>query len=201
MDGDVGSGSRKMGARTRRPLLILVLALLVGAAVAVVALRKAIEPREVGPDADEMAKDPVLQVSLEGTSRGEVIAHTGTEGGVAPALADRTSNAFRFWTVTTGDPQSVLVAAVHDLNTHDVAWGGLTCSPHQISAHGSKDVLVRGEIVSAGVYVAMSLNDGEPDRLLIQLGSDGSTTRRTPRPELDVIGDCPRAVSEALDDA
>jgi len=63
---------------------------------------------EVGPDADEMAKDPVLHIEIDPASPGEIRADTGEEGGIAPGLTNSISTARRDWALNTADWEGAL---------------------------------------------------------------------------------------------
>jgi hypothetical protein len=94
----------------------------------------------VGPDADEMAQDPVLHIDVANGSPGEIRTRTDEEGGLAPALGNSFSWAGRVWALKTADWQGTLVAAVEDVDDHQVSWWDLHCD------HDS--VVFRGRTVS-----------------------------------------------------
>lgn len=159
-----------------------------------------IRMRDVGPDADEMAKDPVLHIEVEDAIADEIYADTGSEGGVMPAMADRTSEAFRHWTLETTDWQVTLLAAVAKVNAADVTWQSLWCSSGHIRFVGIKDVAVGDDLVSASVSVTIDGIDGsDPLQLAIWLDSDGGSEAHPPAPpDPAVTGECPTAVLETF---
>jgi hypothetical protein len=77
-------------------LAALVIVPIVGL-VGLVAFYFGAQGHEVGPDADQMAKDPVLHIEIDHASPGEISGDTGEEGGIAPALANSISTARRDW--------------------------------------------------------------------------------------------------------
>jgi hypothetical protein len=159
-----------------------------------------IRMRDVGPDADEMAKDPVLHIEVEDAIADEIYADTGSEGGVMPAMANRTSEAFRHWTLETTDWQATLLAAVAKVNEEDVTWQSLWCSSGHVRFVGIKDVVVGDDLVSASVSVSLRGIDGtDPLQLAIRLDSDGeSDAHPLAPPDPAVTGECPTAVVETF---
>ena len=95
MDGTLrGRGDRSAASRSASVagLVVLVVGIVAGGLWLVGAgFQMVLGMHEVGPDADEMAKDPLLHLHLDDATPGDIVTHTGSEGGVMPAMADRTS--------------------------------------------------------------------------------------------------------------
>jgi hypothetical protein len=181
-------------------LAALVIVLIVGVAW-LVAFYFGAQGDEVGPDADEMAKDPVLHIEIDPASPGEIRADTGEEGGIAPGLTNSISTARRDWALNTADWEGALLDAVEEVDQHDVTWWSLSCSPFAIVFTGRTDVVVGDEALFAMVDVGLYELDSDEPFLRIGLSSDGidrpgSGAPRLPEP---TMGDeCSTAVSEAF---
>jgi hypothetical protein len=181
-------------------LAALVIVLIVGVAW-LVAFYFGAQGDEVGPDADEMAKDPVLHIEIDHASPGEIRADTGEEGGIAPGLTNSISTARRDWALNTADWEGALLDAVEDVDQHDVTWWSLSCSPFAVVFTGRTDVIVAGERLFAMVDVGLYELDSHEPFLRIGLSSDGIDRPGPGAPRLPepTMGDeCPTAVSEAF---
>ena len=157
--------------------------------------------REVGPDADEMAEDPVLHVEIADASPGGVHTDTGEEGGLAPALANSISSARRDWALDTADWQVALLAAVGDVDHQEVTWWSLSCSAFGVVFRGRTEVVAGSEALFATVEVGVYELDGDEPFLRITLSSDGIDRPGPGAPQLPeprVDDGCPPAVSEAF---
>lgn len=166
-----------------------------------VALNFGAQGHEVGPDADQMAKDPVLHIEIDHASPGEITGHTGEEGGIAPGLTNSISTARRDWALNTADWQGPLLAAVEDVDHYDVTWWSLSCSPFAVAFTGRTDVGVGDDALLAMVDVGLYELDSHEPFLRIGLSSDGIDRPGpgAPRlPEPTMGDDCPTAVSEAF---
>lgn len=164
-----------------------------------------LQGRDVGPDADEMAEDPLLHVELPGATAEEISAHTGQEGGIMPAMANPTSTVFRTWTSESSersessDGPALLADAVAAADDHGVTWRSLDCYSHSVVVRGVKHVAVHDELVPATVSV--SLRDiggaGSPLRLTIRFDAGEGTVTQGPSASVIVPPeDCPVEVPE-----
>lgn len=190
----VNGGGTPAAERRQRGLGVVWVAALVvviGAGAAVLAaFSRGIQGSEVGPDADEMANDPVLHIEVADAVPGEIYASTGREGGIAPGLANGTSRADRQWRLESADWQNVLLEAVEDVDANGVTWWALSCSQDHVPFRGSKDVVVGGEGVTATVEVAARDIDGTEPGLQVTLYSSGSDSQPPIVPDERVDVDC-----------
>jgi hypothetical protein len=169
--------------------------------VGLVAFYFGAQGHEVGPDADQMAKDPVLHIEIDHASPGEISGDTGEEGGIAPALANSISTARRDWALNADDWQGALLDGVDVVDQQDVTWCSLSCSPFAVAFHGRTDIIVGDEALFAMVDVAAYELDSDGPHLRIELSSDGIDHPGPGAPRLPepTMGDeCPTAVSEAF---
>lgn len=182
-------------------VLVLVAVAAAVAAVAVAGFFWVIRMRKVGPDGDQLAEDPVLHIAIEGASPGTITARTGSEGGPMPAMANRTSEAYRYWALDSADWQSALIAAARQVDAHGVLWRSLRSSPKHVRLRGVKDVAVGKKVVSAGVAVEVNrIEAWQPTaQLMIRLASDGwPLPSGSPAPATRIDGECPPAIVEAF---
>lgn len=188
--GDEGSGNG-WAVATVAVAAILLLVVTGG----LVAIYHGLQGVEVGPDAEEMAQDPVLHVELPRATADDIVARTGTEGGVMPAMANRTSEARRAWTSETADWESLLVTALTAVDAHGVTWSALQCQGDMVFVHGRKDIEVHGESLAAGVSIYLSEIGAadRPLRLSIELSSQGDPAgTRVPASGAPAVeGECP----------
>ena len=156
--------------------------------------------RAVGPDAEDMAEDPVLHVGVAGASSGEVRTHTGAGGGIMPARANPTSEAARAWMLGHDDWRSALLTTVDAVDEHGVAWSSLWCSDDHVRFVGTREVRLGDDLVDATDEVSVSgLARGPPRRIGISLTSDGEAPPRIrPTPDSTIPNDCPPGVVETF---
>lgn len=190
-------------ASARHRTGVLIGAVLLAGSIAVLAGASAfsyyiIEGREVGPDAGQMAKDPVLHVEIDGASPEEISTDNAREGGIMPTPANRTSTASRNWTLADADWHGPLQAAVGEVDEHGITWSGLSCSSSSVTFRGVKQVATAGEVVRATVGVAVHHTDGHDPYLRIVLRSKGTDSRSPGPPQLRVDDECPPEVSETF---
>jgi hypothetical protein len=182
-------------------IILLVLLLVVAAYLGV--LLWLFWPRAVGPDADEMAEDPVLHIEIERAIPGGIYTRTGFEGGPMPAMANGTSEASRDWTLLPDQWQATLLATVRQVDDdEDVTWSRLFCSTTGVTFDGEKDVAVGDDVLRSHVRVAAHrIDDGRDDlpMLSITLTSDGEPiTAIRGAADPDRSGDCPPAIAETF---
>lgn len=181
---------------------IVVSAVVAAVVVAVLAAGwgQVLQGREVGPDADAMAEDPLLQVELADARAGEIFASTGTEGGIVPAMANRTSVVFRVWTADGADWRSLLVEAVDEAGRHGVRWRQLSYHADSVEARGVKDLAVDGELVPATVSVVVRGigTASSPPTVMIRFDSQGmgSATAPSTGAGLSAPEDCPSDIPD-----
>ncbi len=127
------------------------------------------------------------------------------EGGVMPAMANRTSEAFRIWHVDAEGAPRVLVAAVRAADAEGVAWSNLYCSGPSVVFDGHKRLVVDGKTIVADAEVRIDLTSAIPGMhrtdLDISLSSDGAETVSSPPPDdqSPSIGDpCPSELTALL---
>jgi len=190
----VNGGGTPAGERRQRGLGVVWVAVLVvvvsGGAAVLAAFSRGIQGSEVGPDADEMAQDPVLHIEVGDAVPGEIYASTGREGGIAAGLANGTSRADRQWRLESADWQNVLLEAVEDVGASGVTWWALSCSRSHVTFRGLKDVTVGHEVVTATIEVAARDIDGTEPGLQVGLYSSGSDSQPPSVPDERVDVDC-----------
>lgn len=151
---------------------------LVGGAVVLLVLVPWARGHAVGPDAGDMARDPMLHMELDDTTASKIYTQTPREGGLALNTGRRTSSAFRVWDLhTPEDGQALLLAAVNAGLDHGVVWRGLRCQHDAIRFEGYKRVEADGTLVDSEVSVLLSGFDGQHE-LNISLSSDGGYVNR-----------------------
>lgn len=192
---------------------VLVGLVVLGVAVAVMVLRsvflEVVRGREVGPDAEEMAKDPVLHLELGNAEpRGDITTRTGKEGGLVPAQQSDVSSAYQVWYVSREEGQELLAEAVEEAAGLGVNVWSLRCSEGSVgndfSYRGAKQVSAGDETVVAEVSISLNIDPQGEERsrpqIAIWLSSDGNadTIEPSERDDGRISGDCPVLLLDAF---
>lgn len=180
----------------RRATIVGVLAVVLMPAAYYGAVWWGFRTREVGPDADEMANDPVLHLDIDQAAPSEIQARTGHEGGPMPAMANDTSVARRRWTLVADDWQATLLTTIEQINDEGVTWSRLSCSRLGVTLRGQKDVAVHDDLVPA--WIGVYLNRDDPPMLSIELESDGDSITVPNSADREPLGDCPPAIADTF---
>lgn len=148
--------------------------------------------RDVGPDAEQMAEDPLLNLELEGADADSIHSRTGREGGVMPAMENPDSEASRVWQLQTGDWEPVLADVMDSATALDVTFWRLRCLPSSIAYSGVKPVAIGDDVEIMNVTIRMSPTE-TPPRLRITLTSSETDLDPDEPPDWiddQVEGDC-----------
>lgn len=191
--------------------VVALVALVVGVAVTL------IRGKEAGPDAGEMAEDPLLNIELDNAETRYQRSTQGREGGISlwpDQEEEPESKAGRIWVVDRAEGEAMLADVVGAASDLGVTFWSLRCSPgstgYDYTYRGAKEVDVGDETIVAEVTIALDIEpeswgDDDPpvagkDDLLIWLASDGTLDSTEPptRASEPISGDCPDELVDAF---
>jgi hypothetical protein len=178
----------------------VLLALIVLAGIIVI---RSLGGREVGPDADEMAKDLLLHLELENAEPEEILARTGREGGVMPAMTKRSSSASRRWHVQGGDWESVASGVAQTAGDRGMSFWRMRCTQNTVIYRGAKvvDLGDDAEVMYAGIHVERQPAEDTVSIFVYLESSESELDEDDPsNPSLDPVDEsCPTGLVEQFE--